>query len=284
MREPSLHISESNLAKLISMILRDDPKILPKDLAKQLLLLGRKHALSGRKLLATNEKQRKAASRVSNSSLEDAMMMAKIIHQIRRQLKHRGIDIPKVGSVEFNSIKETTKNATEFQSLFLPDENIHSAFKTYIETSLGIMTKFNTLRLPALHNKIMDAYEAQQRLLENDNVEYTDRAYKSYNKRVLDTVGTILVDYKKIPDKYQKFMEVAEVCKKLKITPEIYIEAQFEGLKWANAIPEPSQLVGDKANERLQKYLFENQVQIRDNNREVNNDKINRMKDILKNK
>ena len=56
--------------------------------------------------------------------------------------------------------------------------------------------------------------------------------------------------------------------------PSIYIKAQFASFEWRDGVPDPIQMVGDKALERLNKYLYQNNIQVKKNGKKVNWDKI----------
>ena len=288
MREPSIHVSESNLIKVLEEIIDSkDAKKMGLDLeylANQILLRGRKYSLSHRKLLVTNKKQQKAAENVVKSELQYNIMMANIIYLLRKTKRHKGIEIIKATNKrDWSILKVITAHALEFSEEYF-EGNHKEAFKTYITLGMERMKSFSLNKFPSMSASIIEGYGAMLKLKDDKNSDYTERAYKKYNYHVLNNIGTILVHYDKIPDKYKFFMEVAEKCKELKIAPEIYIDAQFDGLKWANGIPDPSQLIGDNANKRLQTYLFENQVQIRDANKENNQKNVSALKSILKKK
>ena len=289
MREPSIHVSEANLLKVVEEII--DPRDARKMgldleyLVNQILIRGRKYSLSRRKILVSNKKQQKQAENVVKSELQYNIIMAKIIYLLRKQKRHKGIEMIKASNKrDWTILKIITAHAIEFKEEYFEDDTYEEAFKTYISLGMERMKTFSLNKFPSMSASIIEGYGAMLKLKADKNTDYTERAYKKYNHHVLQNIGTIIAHYDKIPDKYRYFMEVAQACKELKITPEIYIDAQFAGLKWANGIPDPSQLVGDNANKRLQTYLFENQVQLRDVNKESNKENVNKLKSILKNK
>lgn len=54
--------------------------------------------------------------------------------------------------------------------------------------------------------------------------------------------------------------KAAEYIAEVKVKPELYMNAQFDGLAFTGGIPFPSQFVGDKAVERLYRYMKKNGV------------------------
>ena len=77
-----------------------------------------------------------------------------------------------------------------------------------------------------------------------------------YCKKISSKTG-ISIDYSNDLNKYSHFLEVRKTCDKLDVDYFTYIEAQFESLSWRNGIPEPSMLNGEKAIERLNKFIYE---------------------------
>lgn len=257
MREPSLHIKESDLIRILEDA--DLKGVNIKQLVKYILKTGKKHTLNHRKLLAANKKVTQKAEKVLSSSSEDTLIMNSVILMLRRKLKHQNVQLIRPGTKEYTVLKTITSNARSFyDNYFEPDESIKNAFVKYIEIGISKMQKFTITKLNSLHEAICLTFEANKRIALNPQPELTDRALKWYNKWVLDRVGTILTDYSKIPDKYVCFIQVAEYCKENRIEPEVYIDAQFKGVEWRQGIPDPHQLIGDKALTYLQNHLFQN--------------------------
>lgn len=258
-REPSIHVRESDLIK----ILEGMPEIkgnIPQ-LVKYILTKASKHSLNNRKLLASNQKLAKKAEKVLSSSTEDAMTMAKVIFMVRRTLKHRNISIPKPGQRDYTIVKTITENANKFfEEFFEVGESKEAAYTDYIKLAISKMRNFTLNKIGSMHEGICSTFEANRLIAKDLNPELTDKAFKTYNKFVIDKVGTLIQDYSQVPDKYMYFIMVAKRCKEMGIKPELYIEAQFKGVEWRNGIPDPVQLINGKSLEYLQKYLYENDV------------------------
>lgn len=258
-RSPSIHISEANLKLVLSKVLGNikDTQVI------DILSYARKYQLSGRKLLDSNEKTTQKTKNLVKSSVENSLIMAKVIYYNRRKLKHRGIELTTPGHKDFAMVKTITKNALEYHEAFNHLLPIEESFNNYVTTALKRMdNKFSLPKLQYGHVGIMEFREAAMVIQHDNNTTITELAYRYYTQQVIRQVGSLLVDYKQDPTKYKYFVMVAEECKKLGIKAEDYIKAQFEGLAWTNGIPNPEQLVGDKAQERLQKYLYQNQIQL----------------------
>jgi hypothetical protein len=279
-RDPSIHITESRLRKILEDMFADiNLNNLPNhhELANELLLRAKKHSLSHRNLLVSNDRQAKQAEKVTKASLDNTMVMAKVIYQVRKSMRHRGIELSKPGSRDWPFIKNITKNAEEFAQEEFKGDPIAQVFQVYIREAMKDLKTFSLAKIQSMHSMILENYDARQLINTNDNLNLTERAFKEYNRLIIEQVGTLLTDYSKDPREYKHFIEVAQECKKLKITPEDYIKSQFEGLAWTNGIPTPKQLIGPKASERLQKYLFENKISLGVST-QINQDRVNKFK------
>jgi hypothetical protein len=80
-----------------------------------------------------------------------------------------------------------------------------------------------------------------------------------YLKKVNQKIGWAN-NIKDDPTKYVYFVKIRKEADSLRIDYKIYIDAQFDGLEWANAIPDPTQMVGVKAIDRLMKYCYKNDI------------------------
>jgi hypothetical protein len=122
------------------------------------------------------------------------------------------------------------------------------------------MKSYSLSRFKPLTEKIFSTYEAQVEIDTDKYPSQTKVIYDYYLKKVVERVGWIAENFKDDPIKYISFVKVRQECYRRKIPGRVYIDAQFAGLEWANAIPDPTQLYGPKAEERLMKYCYENDI------------------------
>jgi len=256
-RQPSLHISESNLVKVLLKLDVCSNEQESKQLAYQILRAGKKYTITSRKIHVKTKKVEKKAAKLIMSSSDDATNFSKILHLMRKKARHRGINIIKPASRDWGMVKEVTKLALDFCIDF--DLSKESGFKMYVELGLAKMKKFSLMKFNNSHQSICEEYSALLEIKRDSYPEQTLMVCRIYNQRLLEKSG-IDTDYSKIPDKYIYFIEVVKLCKELKVKPKDYILAQFEGLEWASGIPDPMQLVGDKAIQRLNKYLVSHNI------------------------
>lgn len=251
-RIPSIHITQGVLRDILKVHLPFDVD----NLVKEIMQAGKLYPLNHRKILATNQNLAKKAEKLNLSHTDKAMLFSQVLTMCRKQLRHVGINIIKPGSKDWLMIKEGAKLALSFCEDFdLPQKK---GYTIYCNIGLEKMSKFALTKFNTLHPQICEAYKATLDM-KGISVEATERVHKLYRQKIIDRTGSC-IDYSKTPEKYIYFSTVALKCKELGLSIEHYIQAQFEGLEWAQGIPEPTQLVGIKAEERLQRYMFKNKI------------------------
>lgn len=127
------------------------------------------------------------------------------------------------------------------------------------------MKTYSIQRFKQLHPTIFNIYECQNEIAGDKYPEKTKAIYSHYLKRVHEKIGWSGNSYKDDPTKYVYFVKVRKEADSMRLPFATYIDAQFKGLEWANAIPDPGQLVGLKAVERLMKYCYENDITVKSN-------------------
>lgn len=266
MREPSIHITRVNLVKLLKTYIDQDEsnevnwpgdyENLVECLADFLLKNGSRYQLTLRKRLACAGMTPTALKKVemaSRSYKADAQLFSKVLVSLRKSKKHKGINIIKEGNKEWNIIKEVTALATGFCRDFeLP---LKEGYIEYIDTAMIVLPAFSLNRLNFKHDEICKTYEAIGEIRSDPNKDITEELYESYYQVISSKTG-ITNDYKKRPLKFVSFVRAAEIVKEIGVNPRDYVNAQFKSLEWINGLPDPVQLTGDSAIERLQKHMY----------------------------
>lgn len=257
MRDPSIHIKESVLIKILEELFPGKGPIKwdCKKLAKQILTKGRPYRLSSRSITITNDKLLKKTDKLKLAGASDTAAFAQTLLLIRRQLKHKGLTLIQPGEPEWFNIKEACKLATEFCNEFqIPNK---TGYKEYIKIGMSMMKNFSVFKFKGLHSAICNRYEAIQKINQDPTPSKTQEAHDNYIAIISEKVG-FAQGYNDNPEKYQYFIEVKNEAAKFKISTKSYIKSQFNGFDWRSGIPDPMQLVGIKAVERLQRWAFEN--------------------------
>lgn len=255
-RNPSIHLTKDKLVLVLKKCL--DKKQLGKtsfeELASAILVQGKIYALTNRQLVVDKAKLLKSTSKVVLSTREDAGSFANLLMLIRRQRKHRGINMIKVGTNEWNMIKEVAALATNFCNDF--QLNREEGYKIYINSALDKMGNFSLSKFNNLHQSICDDYQAVDEIKKDMTPKLTEAIREAYERNLGERFA-IVEDYRSKPFKYVFFVRAKEEALRLGIPGNIYIKAQFKGLEWCNSYPEPNQLVGSGALTRLNKYIVE---------------------------
>lgn len=268
-RQPSIHISKANLRKILKDYGVKSSEL--DTLVNFILSSGSKYSLTSRKILVTNDRLQKQAEKLLAAPVDNTMDFIKILAMVRRQFKHRGISAIKPGSKDYLTCKEVTANAQKFcQDFQLP---IQAGFKAYCETGLSMMSNFFLAKMNNMHTAICDRYEAKLKIQSDKYPDKTAVLYRLFQRNIIEKVG-IPVKYDTMPEKYKFFVEARIICDELGVRYEDYMKAQFEGFEWRGAIPEPIQLIGEKAEQRLVKYAFANQLKLKTQHKKVDFSKI----------
>lgn len=258
MRVPSIHITVGALAKILAELLHTEGSPITyktDELAQAVAIKAKGLALSHRSITVSNDKLKRDAGKVAVLGRSDTAIFGQILTLVRKQHHHRGISLPKAGTPEFIQLKDTAKLATDFMNEFGLDKRV--AYKAYITLGLKKMKNFSIHKFPAMHGSICKDYESISLIDSDVNSQLTKGAHDYYLGKISSKIG-LAQGYEDNPEKYLCFVEMTATCLKRKVRVKDYIDAQFDGFAWRDGVPDPFQLNGDKAMERLQKYLFEN--------------------------
>jgi hypothetical protein len=223
----------------------------------------RPYSIPGRSIVASTDRIEKKMDKLVGSTTMDADLMARMIVAVRRQLKHKGVQQIKPATRDWDTIKAMAQQANDFCNDF-EITNKREGYIGYIRAGIAKMQQFSLRKFPGLYQAICDYHQAMMIIAADENPELSRKIHDYYKRKVAEKTG-IMTSYKDRPEKYKVFVEIRRICKDLTIQPNIYIDAQFDGLEKFNALPDPLQLVGQKAKERLQKYMFDNNISIRRN-------------------
>ena len=251
-RDPSLHIKLSTLIEILDHIMPEGVDI--KGIAKLILITARPYSMGNRILMISTDQIQKKCNSIVKSSQNDAGLMAKTILMIRRQLKHVGIRLIEPTSKDWTIVKTITEMANQFCGEFEVKKS--DGYKLFISIGVAKMSKFNLPKLTAMYESICETYAAMREIEADPTPSETEQAHAYYRIKVAEKTG-IVNTYKNMPDKYVYFVKLKALAKSLNISYKEYIDSQFAMMEYRGALPDPYQLVGDKAKARLNKYLYQ---------------------------
>ena len=257
MRDPSLHIKRSDLVKVLGKIFKSNAGIDIQGLSNTLIELGKPYAASSRVFVITNERQEKRMAHIVSASRQDANMMANYLFLVRRKLKHRGIQLIKPSSKDWDLIKELANNANNFCNEFDVTKSV--GYVKFLEIGLKKMSKFSLGKMLGMYSSICESYGALKEIEEDPTPNQTTQLMDYYRYKVANITG-IVTSYKDLPEKQVFFVKAKEITNQLGVSYKTYIDAQFAMMEFRGALPDPLQLVGPKAKERLNKYMYQNKI------------------------
>ena len=259
-RTPSLHIEKRVLVVLLQQIrLLHSYSFDDEILADALLTQGKRFSLTNRSLTITNDKLDRKAQKLVKSGLGDTYEFIKLLSMIRTQRFHKNVAEVNEGSRDWGMYKDVASKAIDFCNEFGLSKK--EGFKIYINTCLNHMNKYSIMKFPSMYSLVCEVYEAMKTINEDSNKEDTKLAHDTYFHAIQTKTG-IGQRYDDRPEKYMYFVLAAAEAKKMSISVDHYIKAQFHGLEWKNGIPDPVQLIGDKAQERVIRYMYENTITV----------------------
>lgn len=225
--------------------------------AKEIVTRARPHTCSSRAIYVSNEKVVKKVEKLKLSSGSDASKFAQMVVLVRRKLKHRGVRQIQPGEPEWFQIKEAAMLATEFCNEF--GITVQEGYKYYIEIGMGMMANFSFTKFKSIHSAICTKYEAQEEIDADRHPAETKKAHDEYLRIISEKTGST-IGFEDRPEKYKYFIPVVDEAKKYGVSAKQYLQAQFAGFDWRSGVPEPVQLTGTKAVERLIKWAYEHNV------------------------
>jgi hypothetical protein len=258
-RDPSIHIKLSDFEDILLKVL---PFTLPKDIpgiARAILKLSRPHAVNTRMISVTTERLEKKVNKILTSTTKDADLMARMIYAARIRAKHRGVQQIKPSTRDWGMVKEIANLANAFCMDFNMGKK--EGYLRYIELAAQKMKSFNISRISSMHESICRTHEALFEIAKDPYPEFTEQVHQYYRVKVAKKTG-IINNFRGEPDKYVFFVRASALIKQLTVPIIHFIDAQFEAMEYRNSMPEPAQLIGQKAKERLNKYLYERSIRI----------------------
>lgn len=261
MRDPSIHIKESDLRELFGLYFS---KLLDKsnldELVSDLLSRSKEYTCNNRSMLVKNQKQRKVMNSLLQSSKSDADLVARIIQMVRVRLGHNGVRKIRENGREWSQLKELANTCNQYCEVFGFGKKM--GYTKYIEAGMKhIKSMYGYI------GKLINLYETlvqqTQALNELGNLDTKDilEIHDIYVQQIASRTG-IQESYMDNPTKMMGFAKALEQAHSMGCDGETWILAQFEALSFCNGIPTPEQLHGDTAKERLIKFCYQNNIKL----------------------
>ena len=263
-RRPSIHILEKDLADILEYHLSHDIDRNWQELARNIAKMAKGKQVTNRKLVISNDKLIKQATKVVKASMTDVEQINQLIYFIRKTKTKLYIrEKFKANSKEHGQLKDLAEVCNQFCNTF-GFEKKDGYTKYLMESIPHISSTLNYVgKIINMAEKVFNVYETKNLITSDRDPETTKQIMDYYNSSIVERTGMDTITMN--PNIYVKFMEVRDKVEELGIDYMLYIDAQFEGLAWADTYPEPSQLTNNKALERLNKYIYKHNVKKKTN-------------------
>ena len=261
MREASLHLTERSLSIILTKMLPFGTNVL--EFTRALMKQAKPYSIPNRAIVTSTDKIEKKADKLCMASNEDAHLMARMIFLVRKQLKHKGVTQITTGQRDWDLVKQITKQANDFTFDF-EFATKREGYIEYIKVGCTKMQHFSTRKFLSMYSAICDHYAAQKEIEDDPNQGITITVHEQYRNRVAMKTGA-MNNFKDNPIKYVGFVRASVIIKKFGVNVNQFLSSQFDSMDKFDACPDPLQLGGDKAKERLNKWLYENNIDVRKN-------------------
>lgn len=256
MRKPSIHIDIDTFTSIVEKLGKVNSSNV-----EEFFVIAKRYSLNNRSVTISNDKLKKEVTKVLQSTPGDASLMADIIYATRIKLKHRGVKRIGPDDRDWAQVKSLANVANQFCSEFELDTR--EGFIKYVEIGLSKIQSFRAYiaKLTNMYETICREYEAREKMNQDDNKSGTLELHDLFVNRIADRTS-IYESFKDKPDKMLYFYLARVMCDELGVDYETFIDAQFASLEWCNGLPNPESLCTDRAKERLNKYLYQNNMSV----------------------
>lgn len=273
MRIPSIHILKSDLEVLIGKY-----GGITLDNLDKVLRDARKVSAEHRSVHTTSQKASQNILKRTSSNIGDANLLADVIYSVRIKLKHLGVTKIKQSDNQWGNIKELSSIINEFcESQKL---ETREGYIKFVTIGISLITKqnkpnFNFLAKWLIQKAswIISEYQAGLQLGDDQNAKGTMEIHDIYVNEVLSRTG-ILTTYHRDTTQMLNFMKARDIADELGVPYENFVESQFYALAFCNGVPRVQDLCGDKAKERVVRWLSENNMVVDRNDNQASRAKV----------
>lgn len=263
MRKPSIHITIDKFSEICEEL---GIKISDSQL-REFFMLSRSHSLDHRSLISVRQSKESYVNKRVSSSIGDANLLADTIYAVRIKLRHIGVVKIKQSDPSWVGIKELVNIVNTFCETF--NLKAREGYIEFVTIGFKLMESLKKnlnycITWFTKNSQLIFDYQEATQLIKNDKYpEETQDILDIYNEKVIRMTGIYNDSYAKNPLEYVNFVKAKQLANSLNISYSIFIEAQFDALSFCNGIPNIKDLWGDKAKERLVKYMSSHNISIR---------------------
>lgn len=260
-RDPTLHVTRSSLIEILNE-LNYSNKTTGHKLADMIFDASYKYQITDRYLQILKMKAKGKEKAVRSMEADDVpaqtvekfnLLLIDVRTKLNPNVKARGI---LKSSRDYIMLKEIAKMAYDFADHFdvRPKED---GMREYAEVGIKFMGKYGLNKFKTYDSRIYESFESKVAVITDPSSEDTALFYMEWQKKMLEYVGPDEVEnLDKDYVKYSNILYARIAADECGADYQQWIEAQFEGLSFVNAIPELGQLYGDNAKKRYERYMM----------------------------
>ena len=261
-RDPILHITESNLTKVLEKLLsvKGSPfELDSKGLAEDILKNSKKFQLKGMYIIKSTGATRKKLEKTVAAESVWFEKFNGMLSALRMKAHHKNAKPITKRDSNYIMLKEVTLIALDFNNDF-QFEMIEEGFTAFITTGIELMGKRYAInKFKYYKNRIYERYESLE-IIDKDNDKQASKTFYRTWKAVLGRYASMAIDIESEED-YSHIVLARMEADEYKADYKQWITAQFEGLAFLDAIPSMNQLYGENAFKRYQKYTTTRKVE-----------------------
>lgn len=249
-RDPSLHIRLSDLQIVLSSLGYKDPA----GMADKILEKAHPYRITNRYVVQAKAKATKQITRAIQAGSIPVEYFEGLLSQERLAANHRAVKTIRSSSPEYLVLKEVAQLAYDFVEYYdiQPPE---AGYRAYISMGLKLMgKKFSIPRFKTYNAKIGQKYEAYYAINADTDKEGTD-AFHQHWQAAMKRYAGLEEDLSRDDEKYVCMLYGRQEADENDALYSDWIAAQFDGLAFLNAIPNPNQFFGENAANRYSEYI-----------------------------
>ena len=256
-RDPSLHITRSALVSVLRQI-QYDRRMMPEDLADSIFAEAQPYQLKDRYKVEATARMRKKVVRSTSAENPIIEKFNFILQQERLKAGHKVVKTVTKTSKDYLVLKEVAKIAFDFgEALDITPRD--EAYREFIRIGLRMMNKkYSLSKFKFYAERIVQEVEDKAVVIMDENPEGT-RTVKECFYEILDADGIHEVSEDEY-GRYVHFVHARVDADSVDADYYDWVQAQFEAMAFMNAVPELSQLHGENAHARYQKYVLSGSV------------------------
>ena len=258
-RDPTVHIRKTHLKKVLVSVLGEASDATVEKIFKA----AQQYQQTTRYLVQGNAAMRKKVAKAIESENPIVEKFNRILVSIRMEQNHKYVQHIRKNDKSYLLLKEVAQLAYDFGELYsiAPREE---AYKVFARIGIKLMSKrYGLGKFKYYKDKIHEIYECNLIVMNDPSKESTSLFLQVWMELMLEYTG-VDINVKDNPMKFVHIVNGREDADAYEANYEDWIRSQFEGLAFLDVVPELSQMYGDNAGLRYEKYMVKKNRIVKD--------------------